>query len=203
MFWQYETTKDHILCRKGALSKEDCDYYINYFESNKLLQRPGKIGAVPEVVTRFKDDTEMYFTLGETDLNLRPLNDVLAEVSNSYRKKYPYTEKVFKWGFCPRFKIQRYYPGQGYHVLHCENQGISYKDPNMSKRLLAWMIYLNDVKDGGYTEFPSQRIKFQPRRGDLLIWPAHFTHPHKGIVSKTQTKYIMTGWFNYKKDASI
>ena len=56
------------------------------------------------------------------------------------------------------------------------------------------MIYLNDVTEGGYTEFPSQNKLFQPRTGDILIWPAFWTHPHRGITSKTQTKYIITGW---------
>ena len=70
-------------------------------------------------------------------------------------------------------------------------------EPEISQRVLAWMIYLNNVTDGGYTEFPDQRKKFQPRVGDILIWPAYFTHPHRGIVSNTQTKYIATGWFNF------
>ena len=61
------------------------------------------------------------------------------------------------------------------------------------------MIYLNDVTDGGYTEFPNQGKRFQPRAGDLLIWPAFFTHPHRGIASKTQTKYIVTGWYDYQR----
>ena len=93
--------------------------------------------------------------------------------------------------------MQRYYPGEGYFVLHCENGG-PHPDKEMTKRMLAWMIYLNDVKDGGYTEFPTQNKKFQPRRGDVLIWPAYFTHPHRGITSKSQTKYIATGWFGFK-----
>ena len=59
------------------------------------------------------------------------------------------------------------------------------------------MFYLNNVYDEGYTEFPNQEKKFQPREGDCLIWPAYFTHTHKGIVSKTETKYIVTGWFSY------
>ena len=60
------------------------------------------------------------------------------------------------------------------------------------------MIYLNDVTDGGHTEFLNQKKKYQPRTGDVLIWPAYFTHTHRGITSKSQTKYIATGWFNFK-----
>jgi hypothetical protein len=37
-----------------------------------------------------------------------------------------------------------------------------------------------------------------PRKGLTLIWPAIWTHPHRGVVSPTQTKYIATGWWMYK-----
>ena len=58
------------------------------------------------------------------------------------------------------------------------------------------MLYLNDVKDGG-TYFPFQNITTQAVKGDLILWPADFTHPHRGVISDTQEKYICTGWFNY------
>ena len=57
------------------------------------------------------------------------------------------------------------------------------------------MLYLNTVKDKGGTEFPYQQKIFSAIKGDLLIWPSDFTHPHRGIVSPTEEKYIATGWF--------
>ena len=85
-------------------------------------------------------------------------------------------------------------PSEGYFVYHCENSG---PEKDIVNRVLAWMIYLNDVTDGGHTEFLNQKKKYQPRTGDVLIWPAYFTHTHRGITSKSQTKYIATGWFNF------
>lgn len=57
------------------------------------------------------------------------------------------------------------------------------------------MLYLNNVPDGG-TEFKYQNIILKAKKGDLVIWPAEFTHLHKGVISKTKEKYIATGWFN-------
>jgi len=37
-------------------------------------------------------------------------------------------------------------------------------------------------------------------QGNTLIWPADFTHPHKGIVAPKETKYIITGWYNFTDD---
>ena len=56
------------------------------------------------------------------------------------------------------------------------------------------MLYLNNVKNGG-TEWKYQELKTEAVSGDLVIWPASFTHTHRGIISKTDEKYIATGWF--------
>jgi len=60
------------------------------------------------------------------------------------------------------------------------------------------MTYLNDVDEGG-TEFKNQKIKLPARKGLTTIWPTDWTHTHRGVISKTQDKYIITGWFNYVK----
>ena len=182
-------SKDFILHKESILSSENCNNIINFFEGNSHLHREGQ---------RCKD-TEMFLeTVGKT-----PINSVLAQAlsvgTDEYHREYPFINKIKSWTIAPTFKLQRYNPEEGYFTLHCENDGPDFTGESSEMLILAWMIYLNDVTDGGYTEFPSQNTKFQPRRGDLLIWPAYFTHPHRGIVSKTQVKYILTGWyaFNY------
>ena len=58
------------------------------------------------------------------------------------------------------------------------------------------MTYLNDVKNGG-TEFMYQKLKAPAKKGLTLIWPTDWTHTHRGVISKKQEKYIVTGWFSY------
>ena len=56
------------------------------------------------------------------------------------------------------------------------------------------MTYLNDVEDGG-TDFLYQNIQTKAEKGLTLIWPSIFTHTHKGIISPTKEKQIVTGWY--------
>ena len=63
--------------------------------------------------------------------------------------------------------------------------------------MLVWMFYLNDVYDGGETFFPHQAKKVKARQGKLVIWPSDWTHAHYGLVSNTETKYIISSWFNF------
>jgi hypothetical protein len=57
------------------------------------------------------------------------------------------------------------------------------------------MTYLNTVNSGGETAFWDQKLKIKPKKGLTLIWPATWTHTHKGYPPKKQNKYILTGWW--------
>jgi hypothetical protein len=88
-------------------------------------------------------------------------------------------------------KLQKTTPGGGYHVWHCENSGYSH-----AQRVLVWAIYLNDVSEGeSETEFLYQKRRVVPKRGTCVIWPAGFTHVHRGNPVYNEDKYILTGWY--------
>ena len=181
---------DQILFLKGFVPRDKCDDLIKSFESSPEKMEEGKIGFA-NVDPNKKKCVESFFDF--EDINQHNLvNEYLPLAIEKYREK---CISVVLWPFDidPEYKVQRYHPTEAYYLLHCEN---TYP---FSSRVLAWMVYLNDVTDGGYTEFPNQGKRFQPRAGDLLIWPAFFTHPHRGIASKTQTKYIVTGWCDYQR----
>ena len=57
------------------------------------------------------------------------------------------------------------------------------------------MTYLTNTPNGG-TEFLYQNIKTECVKGITLLWPAYWTHTHRGIISKTHGKEILTGWFS-------
>jgi hypothetical protein len=67
------------------------------------------------------------------------------------------------------------------------------------RRVLFWICYLNDVTEGGETEFLYQRTKVQPRVGRLLIAPTGFTHTHRGNAPLSNAKYIATSWLLFAK----
>ena len=91
-----------------------------------------------------------------------------------------------------RFNLQRYLPGQGYYGWHCEHNP---HNPILAKRVLAWTTYLNTVNNGG-TEYRNYGT-VDAVEGRCVIWPAYWTHFHRGVISNTATKYIATGWYNF------
>jgi hypothetical protein len=91
-------------------------------------------------------------------------------------------------------KMQRTSPGGGYHVWHCEQgPGVN------ANRVVVYMLYLNTLdKEGGETEFLYQKMRIKPEENLMLVWPASYTHAHRGnpVLGETH-KYIVTGWFYY------
>jgi len=81
---------------------------------------------------------------------------------------------------------------EGYHVWHMEhsNQMDSYRS------ICAWALFLNDVEEGGELEFLYQSKRIKPRQGDFVLWPAGYTHHHRGNPPLKGEKYIYTGWLD-------
>lgn len=89
-------------------------------------------------------------------------------------------------------KIQRTEIGGGYHIWHCE-QFTKFT----SDRVLAFTCYLNDVDEGGETEFIYYPKRIKATEGTFLLFPGSFTHTHRGNPPISNTKYIVTGWLQF------
>jgi hypothetical protein len=70
-------------------------------------------------------------------------------------------------------------------------------------RVMLFMFYLNDVTEGGETDFHYQNISVKPKAGRMVIAPAYFTHTHRGCVPKSNDKYILTSWILFNQADQI
>jgi hypothetical protein len=181
----------------GAWFFEDeslCDDLIYHFE-----QDPTK----SEGLVWWSTDDKPMINLDEkdsidTDLKLdstigsRYVNE-LQKALEMYRIKYPSADKVARYGI-ESINLQKYNPGGGYKTWHTERSGSLAPG---GYRHLVFMTYLNDVNDQGETEFLHQKLKVKPKKGLTLIWPADWTHTHRGVPSPSEVKYIATGWYSF------
>lgn len=172
------------------IDQELCKKIIEYFEESPF-KRPGCSGGKTSVNKDNKNSTDIVFYGPLYENYMKELDECVQK----YKKKYVYCDKAHElWSVYPKTNIQRYLPGEGYYGLHCE-RAEGYGEG--SRRHLVFMTYLNDVTDDGETFFYYQNLKIKPKTGLTLIWPVDWTHTHCGIVSNTQTKYIVTGWISY------
>ena len=135
-----------------------------------------------------RDDLQKYLRFSNLEL-MREVNDYLTPYFIDYADKFPQCRDSISH----EIKLQKTPAGSaGYSVWHAE-QG-----PGFSAfRSTSWLLYLNDVTEGGETEFLYQKLRVSPTRGTLVIWPAGFTHPHRGNPPYSNDKYVITGWSGF------
>jgi len=171
-----------------------CDDLITLFKNSKNKTAGEISGGVNK---KIKDSTDLHLYINDV-ANSKVLTNYFKQLSDClilYKQKYKFCDKGKKvWGLQNDFNIQKYKPSQAYHSWHTERGG-----KKTSNRHLVWMTYLNDVKQGGETEWYYQKLKIKPKKGLTVIWSADWTFTHKGHTTIDEDKYIITGWYDFKK----
>ena len=80
-----------------------------------------------------------------------------------------------------------------------KNKFYRYIQPSSFNLFFAFLVYLNDVKEGGETEFLYANLKIQPKKGTLLVHPAGYPYFHKGNVPVSDDKYILVSVLSYNQ----
>ena len=181
-----------------AVSKDVCETMIDHFEKVKQLPGIGEFSGANNSNTR-NDEAAFFESITlENDAGLRPVASNIANFNkglqtcfDKYFSKYA-LEKTLPALTSKVVKMHKVKPHEGYHTFHAEVGGMSSLD-----RCLVWLCYLNNVEEGGETEFLHQGVKVKPEQGKMIIWPAQWTHTHRGNPIYKGEKYYATGWFNF------
>ena len=144
---------------------------------------------------RRKDEVAYIFPILSTIYPLPPVNayfDFLTKCFICYMERYSiqFNGPIYN----DVFKIHKVRKSEGYHEWHYEKA-----KPSETDRIMAYMTYLEVPEKGGETEFLHQSLRIEPVVGRTLIWPAGFTHMHRGNPPLDGEKMYITGWFNVPK----
>ena len=174
-----------------------CDHIINYYDKHQDKQIQGFTGN-GAIILEAKDRKDI--SISPRELNL-PGNEIfkeyfetLFEFYKDYGNQWPFLASMVPKMEIGGFNIGKYSAGQHFQEIHTERSYLG----NLH-RLLAFMTYLNDVQDGGSTYFSHYDLDIKPVKGVTLIWPAEWTHAHKGNIINSGSKYIITGWLTFPK----
>jgi hypothetical protein len=168
-----------------------CDEIIEFY--NNSQNKYDGVLASGDVDKNVKHSTDVGLLVG-TPLWSKYILQFLQPITNLYINKYPECNMYSSWTCMSPVNIQHYKPNGGFFKWHCERLSLH---NHVISRHLVFMTYLNDVTDGGETEFYHQKLKVKPERGLTLIWPTDWTFTHRGVTSPSQDKMIVTGWYNY------
>jgi hypothetical protein len=193
--------KDFIAIYRNVYPEGYCQHLINEFErlveSGAGWSRQRSEGAVKHA----KNDMQVGLNFGvhtAKDFNGTPASKVffdgLQQCYDAYTEEFSILKNDQVTGTA--MKMQRTDPGGGYHIWHAEQNG-----GRNVERVLVYMLYLNTLapEEAGETEFLYQQRRLQPVENTMVLWPAAYTHAHRGnTVFGERSKYIVTGWFYYE-----
>ena len=171
---------DYVKVYGNVLSEDYCKELIDFIESGSPTFRDSNFRP-------------KFHELGFEDNMMEPL----LEKIKPFFEEYIHTTDSDAWfpqQFCWEFaRVKKYRKGTddqfGPHV--------DVGDRLSSKRCLAFLIYLNDVDEGGETLFVTMGKKVVPRRGNMLVFPPLWTFPHQGKPTISNDKYILSTYINY------
>ena len=195
---------DPFIRTYDAFSKDYCDQVIATFLKNKELGctvrrndgiRKDHQQEMNIVLNNRDKDSELTdIQWSEMDMRNDAASSEFFETLESYVKKYVEElgiQKVVSPTYFKNMLVQGYNADdfESYSTWHCEAGNMGSSD-----RAFVYTLYLNDDFEGGETEFMFQKHKEQPKQGNLVIWPAAYTHTHRGAMLLSGSKYIATGW---------
>jgi len=184
--------KSFVYSKKNSLSKELCEQIITIHHNDETKKDGSTLGGVNKNVKDTTDivinfDSNMYTELQE--ILKTELMNTLPQYINSLPNIQQYISFFDCNFFIEIFIIQKYDKNKGKYIYHNDSK-IDYT--NKKYRMFTFIWYLNDVYEGGETEFIN--FKIIPEKGKLLIFPATFVFPHCGNMPISDDKYILTGW---------
>lgn len=180
---------DFITIYENALTTEYCEQWIGYIntlrEQGLCINETTKTHERDHEVINFANDDS--FDLGSTDKLTRSFLPNIKPCVNQYLQDF----SVLGDGNFLLYdvKAKRIPIGGGFHKWHYENASFQ-----TTSRSFVVQAYLNTIKEGGETEFLYQNKRIKAVQGTIIIFPAAFTHVHRGNPPIGQDKYILTTW---------
>lgn len=191
--------RDFVGIFDDVVSPEFCKFACEHFEYAKdlsLVYTRQQNERIPSMLK--KDETLFMIDNNPKELQVsnsniyNEMSRILKHALDIYISEYSVLDQV-EYGFF-NYRIQKTQIGGGYHVWHHERG----KRENESRFITA-ILYLNNVHSGGETEFLYYPKRVKPKAGRLILFPAEYTHAHRGNPPISNDKYIITTWGNYTK----
>lgn len=121
-----------IFRKQKALSSNLCDDLIDFYEKCPNKRRNPK-------------ESRNYTMLQLLLTNFPEVFNPLSECVKTYTKQHTFLQNLFHpWGWTNEFLLQKYEIGECYSGEHMEHGKYDYD----CRKVLAWMVYLNDCSGG-------------------------------------------------------
>lgn len=181
-----ELNNNFIYIEDNFFSEEESKNVINKFDKN-LKESKGK--------TEFQgyNYNELFYDnfILDNDFFIKFTNK-LSNSLQEYKKLYPEINLTESFWDLTSLRFKKFDKGKSFANFHSE-QSLTYLN-----RVLSIQLYLTEHNCG--TEFYRNNFVIKSEVGRLAIFPAYFTHTHKGqVCPDNKERFIITGYINFVK----
>ena len=181
---------DLIYENNKALSADVSDEIILRFKRDER-KAPG-ITTSGEIRTDIKKSIDLNISVIEEWKDIdKILFESLKKDIDRYREKMEKIIDIPLWSNKIKddgYNVKEYKPGDYYNWhIDCQTYQSGWT------RTVACIWYLNAVEEGGETEFAFGH-KVVPNAGKLILFPATWNFPHRGLSPIKGNKYIITSF---------
>lgn len=187
---------------ENFLTDQECEEFIKLIEQNKIRSQVVATDSPTTETSEFR--TSSTSALDPNNELVRSLHQRISLALNRpLEKGEPLQGQVYEPG--QYFKAHTDYFEPHSYSQFCQASG---------NREQTFMIYLNDVEEGGETTFPNLNLKLTPKKGLAVRWfnmkdgQLDYTSLHEGTPVTRGIKYIITSWwrehkFDHQKDHQL
>ncbi len=185
------------------LTNEECDHIVRLTENGSTRSSVAGTGA--QSIKYDEGRTSSTAVLLDSDPIVSQVNQKMyTELGIEAAYSEPTQGQIYEVG--QEFRHHQDAFGKEAYHNHCLSSG---------QRTWTFMIYLNDVEEGGETDFPTLKQTFTPQKGMAVVWKnsngtgtENSAALHAGLPVKRGRKVIITKWFrenvfNSSEDARL
>ncbi len=187
-----ERLKDYIKVYDDICDTETCNQIVEAFNSQEdyhvyidRLKRP--TFTEMNISQRYleKDPQWIIFQKQIQTFFIEAVSKYMDEldIGPDFPAKYAFEE----------FRIKKYSANSADEFADHVDVG----DYNSARRFLVCFLYLNDVEEGGTTDFPKINHAITPKCARILVFPPNWMYRHAGRPVTKGTKYILGSYLHY------
>jgi hypothetical protein len=180
-----------IFTCSNIFTNEECDRIRDFILTNSSLwaERDINYGSHNNVECKFLTLNQL---VSSNISNAKPMDELIFKRVSIILNKLHTAHPDFKGTQDDGYTLRKIFGGTKRHIdgVHSKTTGLK-----NFVRCLSMIIVLNDDYDGGVFCFPTQGLKFRVKKGQAILFPPYWTHPHSVTsVGEGQSRYTINTW---------
>lgn len=179
---------------QNALSKKVCEEIIQKYEDSPHKYRGVVKNPLGKATVRgnYKNNEEVVISRRNEWQDVH--NILHTSLYNSFKKyKKDLPIKLGDFGYSGFYMKKYLNDGKEFYDWHVDGGSFA-----TCRRFMTAIWYLNDVEEGGETEFKYYDKPCKPKQGNILFFPSEFMYEHKGNSPISNPKYIIVTFLVFR-----